>query len=29
MQPSKEDCIVLGEAVRVADFKAIWGQAAA
>jgi len=25
----KEDCIVLGEAVRVAGFKSPWGQAAA
>ena len=29
MQPSEEDCIVLGEADRVADFKVPWGQAAA
>ena len=29
MQPSKEDCIILGEAIRVAGFKAPWGQVAA
>jgi len=29
MQPSKEDCIVPCEAVRVAGFKSPWGQAAA
>ena len=29
MQPSKEDCMMSGKAVRVAGFKALQGQAAA